>query len=68
MNQREKELLGKQLWWLSPLPRRNGGVVVLAIAAAFIAGITLGTVFAHKGDPTQTVSDEATAAISHPTH
>ena len=63
MNQRDQELLDKQLRWLRPSPP-NAGVMVLAIVAVFVAGITLGgTVFAHESDPMQIVSNDATAAI-----
>jgi len=65
MNQREQELLGKQLRWLSPSPR-NGGVMVLAIVLAFVAGIALGALVAHESDLLQIVSNNVVAAISHP--
>ena len=65
MNQRDQELLSKQLGWLNPTSR-NDGVMVWAIVAAFVAGISLGGLFMHKGDPMQIVSNDAMAAISHP--
>jgi len=64
MDQREQELLDKQLRWLSPSPR-NDRVIVLATVAAFLAGVTLGgALFAHEGHPMQIVSNSAMAAIS----
>ena len=63
MNQREQELLSKQLRWLSPSPRSEG-VMVFAIVAAFVAGIILGALFLHQSDPMP--SNSAMAAISHP--
>ena len=65
MNQREQELLSKQLGWLSPSPRSEG-VMVFAIVAAFAAGIILGALFLHQSNPMHIVSSSAMAAISHP--
>jgi len=65
MNLRDRELLSKQLGWLSP-SSRNDAVMVWAIVAAFVAGISLGMLLMHKGDPMQIVSNDAMAAISHP--
>lgn len=65
MNQRDQELLSKQLGWLSPTSR-NDVVMVWAIVAAFAAGMSLGGLFMYKNDPVQIVSNDAMAAISHP--
>jgi len=66
MDQRDQELLDKQFRWLRPSPR-NDGVMVLAIVAAFVAGITFGgALFAHESDPAQIVSNDAMAAIFPP--
>ena len=65
MNLRDRELLSKQLGWLSP-SSRNDGVMICAIVAAFVTGISLGALAAHKSDPMQIVSSDATAAISLP--
>jgi hypothetical protein len=65
MNQREQELLSKQLGWLSPSPRSEG-VMVFAIVVAFVAGIILGALFLHQSNPIHIVSNSAMAAISHP--
>jgi len=40
MDQREQQLLDKQLWWLSPSPRNDN--VLAVVVAAFVTGITLG--------------------------
>jgi hypothetical protein len=61
MNQREQDLLDKQLRWLSPTPR-NDCVMILAIVAAFVAGTILGALFLHQSDPMQIVSNSAMAA------
>jgi hypothetical protein len=65
MNRRDRDLLSKQLRWLSP-SSRNDGVMVCAIVAAFVAGISLGALAAHKSDLMQIVSSDAMAAISLP--
>ena len=65
MNQREQELLSKQLGWLSPSPRSEG-VMVFAIVAAFVAGIILGALSLRQSDPMHIVSNSAMAAISYP--
>ena len=64
MNQRDQELLDKQLRWLRPSPpqrRRHGFGDRRGICRRHnSAG---GTVFAHERDPMQIVSNDATAAI-----
>ncbi len=55
MNRRDRDLLSKQLRWLSP-SSRNDGVMVCAIVAAFVAGISLGALAAHKSDLMKIVS------------
>jgi hypothetical protein len=66
MDQRDQELLDKQLRRLNPSPR-NDGVIVLAILAVFFAGITLGGFLsAYKSEPMQIASNDATPAISIP--
>jgi len=66
MDQREQELLDKQLRQLNPSPRGDG-VVILAILAVFFAGMALsGFLFSYKGEPVQIASNDATPAISLP--
>jgi hypothetical protein len=66
MDQRDQELLDKQLRGLNPSPR-NDGVMVLAFFAVFLAGATLGGfLFAYKSEPTQIASNDATPAIFLP--
>lgn len=63
MTRREQELLDKQLRSLSPSPR-NDGLMIFAIGAAFVVGISLGGAFlAHGRDPPQIVSNDAMAEI-----
>ncbi len=66
MDQRDQELLDKQLRQLNPSPRSDG-VMILAILAVFFAGMTLsGFLFSYKSEPVQTASNDATPAISLP--
>jgi hypothetical protein len=63
MDQRDQELLDKQLRGLNPSPR-NDGVMVLAVLAVFFAGMTLGSFLsAYKSEPMQLASNDATPAI-----
>jgi len=39
MNQRDWELLDKQLWGFSSRPPKNSGVVGLEVVAVFLAGM-----------------------------
>jgi hypothetical protein len=64
MDQRDQELLDKQLRGLRP--PRNDGVMILMVVAVFFAGMTLGGVlFAHE-KPMRIASNDATAAIFLP--
>lgn len=66
MNQHDQELLDKQLWRLRP-PRRNDGVMVLAVLAVFFAGIALGGfLFAYKSEPMHIASNDAQAIFDFP--
>ena len=65
MNQRDQELLDKQLWGVSPGPPRNGGAMSVAFVVVFLVGIALGQVlFSHASKPMQTASHDAMAVIS----
>jgi hypothetical protein len=62
MDQRDQELLDKQLRRLNP--PRSDGVMILAILAVFFAGMALGGfLFAYKSEPMQIASNDATPAI-----
>jgi hypothetical protein len=55
MNQRDQELLDKQMRRLTP--PRHEGVIALMLAAMFLVGVTLGSVLApHTSAPTQIAS------------
>ena len=58
MNQRDQELLDKQLWGVSRSPR-NGGILCLAFVMVFLVGLSIGGIlFAPKSD--QMTSQDAT--------
>ena len=60
MEQRDWELLDKQMRGLSP--PRNDTIMVLMLAAVFFAGMTLGgLLFPRQGEPMQIASWDATA-------
>lgn len=65
MDKRDQELLDKQLWGVSPSPPRNGGIIGLEFAVAFLAGIAIGDIlFAHEGKQMQIASHDAAAENS----
>jgi hypothetical protein len=65
MNQRDQELLDKQLWGVNPSPPGNGGLIGLAFAVVFLVGIALGDIlFARDSKQIQIASHDAAAAIS----
>ena len=65
MNQRDQELLEKQLWGVSTGPPRNGGMISVAFVVVFLVGIAIGDIlFAHGSKPMQTASHDAMAVIS----
>jgi sugar (pentulose or hexulose) kinase len=66
MDQRDQELLDKQLRHLNPYPRSDS-VMMLAILAVFFAGMALGSfLFASEGQPLQIASNDAMTATSVP--
>jgi len=65
MNQRDQELLDKQLWGVSRSPPRNGGTIGVGFIAVFLVGIAIGDVlFANPSKRIQTPSHDAMAVIS----
>ena len=54
MNQRDQELLDKQLWSVSPAPPRNKGALSLAFLAVFLGGLSIGGFLStHENDQAQ---------------
>ena len=65
MNQRDQELLDKQLWGVSPGPPQNGGMISVAFVVVFLVGIAIGDILiAHESKPMQPASHDAMAVIS----
>jgi hypothetical protein len=63
MNQREQELLNKQLWGCSSRPPPNE--VGLVVVAVFLVGMAVGAIlFTHDSEPKQIASHEAGTAVS----
>ena len=66
MNQRDQELLDKQLQGLNPSPRSDG-VMALAVLAVFFVGMAFGGfLFTYKSEPVQVASNDATLVVSLP--
>ena len=66
MDQRDQELLEKQLHSIY-VPPRNDGVLMLAVLAVFFAGIALGGfLYAYAAEPLQVAANDAGPAIAMP--
>ena len=64
MNERDQELLDKQLWGVSPSPPRNAGRTGVAFIAVFLAGIAIGDILSrHESTRTETSSHLVTASL-----
>jgi hypothetical protein len=69
MDQRDQDLLDRQMGRMTPPPRADN-TLVLAATALFLAGMTLGgylTAYTN-GPPIQTASNESLAPLTQPTH
>ena len=63
MNQRDQQLLDKQLWGVSSRPPRNADIIGPAFVIVFLVGIAIGNILsAHEGKPMQTASHDLTVA------
>jgi hypothetical protein len=68
MDQRDQELLDKQLRGINTT-HRHDGVLILAVLAMFFTGMTLGGFLAgYKGTPLRVASYDVTQAISGANH
>ena len=64
MDQRDQELLDKQLWGVSPAPPGNEGLIGIAFLAVLLLGIAIGAIlFANERRQIQTASHDMTAAL-----
>jgi len=65
MNQRDLELLDKELWGISPSPPRSRDSIAVAFVTVFLVGIVIGGIlFKRDSKQTQIASHGAAAAIS----
>jgi hypothetical protein len=65
MNQRDQELLDKELWAVSPSSPWNRGIIGVAFVVVFLAGIVIGDIlFARDSKQIQIASHDAAAVIS----
>jgi hypothetical protein len=66
MDRHDRELLDKQLGRIVP-PPRNDGVLMLTVAAIFIAGVTLGgALFANEDEAPAQMASMAAPASHYP--
>jgi hypothetical protein len=64
MDQRDQELLDKQLRRLNPSPRSEG-VMVLAVLTVFFTGMAFGGfLFAYKSEPMRIAANDGIPAMS----
>jgi hypothetical protein len=65
MDERDRELLDRQLWGASPSPPQRGGALGLAFVAVFLSGLTVGGfLFAHQSKQTQLTLRDASTVLS----
>jgi hypothetical protein len=66
MDRHDRELLDRQMRHLDP-PPSNSGTALLGVAAAFLAGVTLGGyVVAYTSEPPQMASTDVAAVVEQP--
>ena len=67
MNQRDWELLDKELWGVNPSPPRHSGMIALTIVAVFLIGMALGGfLFPHESKQViQVASYDGPAPLSY---
>jgi hypothetical protein len=63
MNQRDRQLLDKQLWGISPHPPGNGAILGFIGLAVFCAGVTIGGLLFTQPAKQPQISLRAAAAI-----
>ena len=64
MDQRDQELLDKQLWGVSPAPPGNESLIDIAFLAVLLVGIAIGaTLFASERKQMQAAPHDVAAAL-----
>ena len=63
MDQRDQELLDKQMRAISPAPRRDG-VVIVTVLMVFLAGMTVGGMLAEFSDEPTRVAMNDTVPVA----
>ena len=64
MDQRDMELLDRELWGVSHSPPPNTAIIGFIVIAIFFAGMALGGIlFANEGKAPQIATNDALAAI-----
>jgi hypothetical protein len=66
MNQRDQQLLDRQLWGVSPNPPGNRGIFGFAVLAIFCAGVAVGSLLFTQPASHPASSWRAMAAVSWP--
>lgn len=65
MNERDQELLDKQLWGVSSSAPTHGGTMALAFVACFLGGLLIGGIlFPHKSSQIQVTTGDTPTTIS----
>ena len=65
MNQRDLELLDKELWGVKSISPLERGALSLMVIVGFVGGLLMGgTLFAHKNAQTQMTSHDAASVLS----
>jgi hypothetical protein len=65
VNQRDLELLDKELWGVSPNPPLERGALGLMLIVAFVGGLLMGGILlAHKNEQTRMTSHDAASVLS----
>jgi hypothetical protein len=65
MNERDQELLDRQLWGMSPNPPPRGGSLALAFVASFLGGLLIGGILLpHKSNQIRVTTGDTPTALS----
>ena len=65
MNERDQELLDRQLWGVSPSSPPRGGSLALAFVASFLGGLLIGGILLpHKSNQVRVTTGDTPTALS----